>query len=324
MQVTRVSLKIAAALLAAVYGIGTASSQEYPAHRVRIIVPYSPGAQMDTVARLMADGLSNKWGQAVFVENIPGAGGDVGSGDVFRSDPDGYTLLVTSPGSVTNQFVNKNPAWTPSQWSPISVLATTPYLLDTRLQFDGATLKDLIAQAHAKPNSITYASGGVGSSAHLAAVQLETLTGIKMVHVPYRGAAPALNDLMAGRVDVDFDAVITTLPLWRDGKVNVLGVTSKTRSHLLPDLPTLAESGVPGFEAMSWTAMIAPPATPPSIVQKIFSGVRDVLSEPSVIERLQVLNLDAVGSNPAETAAYLVSEGMRWDKIVGKAGISPE
>jgi tripartite-type tricarboxylate transporter receptor subunit TctC len=260
----------------------------------------------------------------VFVENIAGAGGDVGSGDVFRSDPDGYTLLVTSPGFVTNQFVNKNSAWTPNQWSPISVLATTPYLLDTRLGFDGMTVKDVVAQAQAKPNLITYASGGLGSSSHLAAVQLETLTGIKMVHVPYRGAAPALNDLVAGRVDVDFDAVITTLPVWRDGKVKVLGVTSRTRSHFVPDVPTLAETGIPDFEAMSWTAMIAPPATPPAIVQKIYSGVRDVLNEPSVIERLRALNLDAVGSNPVDTAAYLSSEGARWKKIVGKRKISPE
>ena len=303
---------------------GSRAEEQFPSRVVRIIVPYAPGAQMDIVGRLMADGLSRKWGQPVIVENIPGAGGNVGSGVAFRADPDGYTLLITSPSFVTNQFVIKNSAWTSEQWSPISVLATTPYLLAARPTFDAATVSDLITQARQKPDAITYASPGVGSSAHLSAVQLQILAGIQMLHVPYRGAAPALNDLMAGRVDIDFDALITTLPVWREGKLKVLGITSRTRSHFVPDIPTLAESGVADFEAMSWTALVAPPSTAAPIIDKIYTAVREVLKEDTVVERLQSLSLDVVATDPSDTAAYLKKETARWQKIIAGTGISVE
>lgn len=325
MQGMRLSVTIAVVLVSALCWTSRSSAEEqYPSRRIRIIVPYPAGAQTDLVARLVADGLSKNWGHPIIVDNIPGAAGNLGTATAFRSDPDGYTLLVIPPSFVTNTFVLKNPGWTVSQWSPISVLASAPYLLAARQGLDAVTAKDLIAQAHLKPNAISYASAGVGTSSHLTAVQLEMAAGIKMMHVPYRGAAPALNDIMAGFVDIVFDALVTTLPVWQGGKVKVLGITSKTRSPFVPDVPTIIESGLPEFESASWSLMVAPPSTPSAIVEKLSAGVRDVLKEPAVIERLRSLSLDVGGTTPGETAAFLARDTARWENVVKKGGISVE
>jgi tripartite-type tricarboxylate transporter receptor subunit TctC len=325
MQAVRLSVTIAAILVSAFCWTSASSAEEqYPARRIRIIVPYPAGAQTDLVARLIADGLSRKWGQVIIVDNVSGASGNLGTSMAFRSDPDGYTLLVIPPSFVTNTFVLKNSGWTVSQWSPISLLAISPYLLVAKTALDVTTVKDLITRARLKPNAISYASAGVGSSSHLTAVQLEMMSGIKMMHVPYRGAAPALNDVMAGFVDVVFDALVTTLPIWRDGKVKVLGVTSKKRTPFAPDVPTIEEAGLPDFDSSSWSLIVAPPSTPPAIVEKISASVRDVLKEPAVVQRLRSLSLDVGGTTPAETAAFLARETARWEKVVNSAGISVE
>lgn len=323
MQISRLGM-IVSGILIGVLGMSgpSATEEQYPSRLIRLIVPYPPGGQMDMVGRLIAEGLSKKWGQTVIVENIPGAGGNVGFSTAFRSRPDGYTLVITSPSFITNQFVIKNSPWSATQWSPISVLATTPYVLAARPGFNAETAKELVVAAKAKPGMISYASSGIGSSSHLSGVQLEVLTGSKLLHVPYRGAAAALTDIMAGRVDVVFDAIVTALPVWKGGKVKVLGVTSRTRSLYMPDVPTLTESGVPGFEAESWTALVAPPSTPPAIVEKVSAATRDVLRDPKFADRLKTLHLDVVGSTQEETATYFELEAKRWKAVLANSGIS--
>lgn len=324
---TQLTAVLAITVLAASAFTGTTGSQaraqdQFPSRLVRIIVPYAAGGQIDIVGRLLANGLSRKWGQTVIVENIVGAGGNIGSAAAFRANPDGHTLLVTSPSFVTNEFVYKKTSWTSSQWSPVSVLVTTPYVLVARKDLKAPTVLDVIALARKKAKAISYASNGVGTSAHLSAIQLQILTDIEMLHVPYKGAAPALTDLIAGRVDVYFDALTTALPAWRDQKVSALGVTSPTRSRFASEIPALAESGAPKFESMSWVGLMAPPATPPAIVNKINDGVRDLLKDPETAKVVNSLEMDVVATTPDQTRDYLSSESARWKAIISKSGIS--
>jgi tripartite-type tricarboxylate transporter receptor subunit TctC len=243
---------------------------------------------------------------------------------VFRSEPDGYTLLVVPPSFVTNPFVLKNTGWTASEWSPISIMATAPYVLLARPGFQGVNVKDLIDQARSKPGVVSYASGGVGSSSHLSGVQLETLAGIKMAHVPYRGATPALNDIMAGHVDVVFDALVTALPFWQGGKVKALALGSTARAPVMRDVPTIAESGVPDFEAGSWAAILAPPLTPSPIVEKLSGAVREILKEPAVAQRIRSLQMELLALDPDQSAKFIAKESAHWERIVRKAGITPQ
>lgn len=313
---------IAAVLLSAIGCAGGASAEEqYPARRIRIIVPYPAGGQTDLVARLVADGLARAWQQTVTVENVSGAGGNVGTSAVLRSDPDGYTLLVTAPSFVTNPFMLKSARWTTGEWAPVSLMVTAPFVLIARPGFNGTTAKDLVDQARAKANSVSYASAGIGTSSHLAVAQLEMLAGISMTHVPYRGAVPALNDIIAGHVDVAIDALATTAQMWRSGKIKALGVGTKTRSPVMPDVPTVAESGVPEFEAATWTALVAPPSTPSATVEKLSAAVRDILKQPAVIQRLQAIDVDLAAINPAASAAFLARETEQWGKVIKRAEI---
>lgn len=327
MQRMRLAATIAIAALAAspfnnTTGSRARAQDQFPSRLVRIVAPYPPGGQMDIVARLIANGLARKWGQPVIVENVIGAGGNLGSAVAFRANPDGYTLMVTSPSFVTNEFVYKKMSWTPSQMSPIGVLVTTPYVLVARKDIKATTVRDLIELARQKAQAISYASNGVGSSAHLSAIQLQILSAIEMLHVPYKGAAPAMTDLIAGRVDVYFDALTTALPPWRDQKIRVLGVTSPTRSRFAPDIPTLAESGAPRFESMSWAGLMAPPATPPAIVKKVSDSVRELLQDQETTKVLTSLEMDVVASTPDQTKEYLSSESVRWKAILAKSGIA--
>lgn len=315
----------AAAFLGAMDPAHQASAEEpFPSKRIRIVVPYVAGGQTDLVARLVADGMTRRWQQTVTVENIAGAGGNVGTSAVLRAPPDGYTLLVTAPSFVTNPFMLKSARWTTDEWSHISIMVTAPFVLIAKPAFNGTTAKDLVTQARTKANAVSYASAGVGSSTHLAMAQLEMLAGISMTHVPYRGTVPALNDVMAGHVDVAIDALATTAPMWRAGKVKALGVGTRTRSPVMPDVPAVAESGVPEFEAATWTALMAPPSTSLAIVEKISATVRDILREPVVMQRLQAIDVDLAAMNPADSAAFLVKETAQWGKVIKRAGITLE
>lgn len=324
MRAIALCVAAAIALGAAGYTHQASAEEQYPSRRIRIVVPYVAGGQTDLVARLVADGLTRRWQQTVIVENISGAGGNVGTSAVMRAPPDGYTLLVTAPSFVTNPFMLKSARWTTGEWSPISIMVTAPFVLIAKPGFDGTSAKDLVAQTRSKTNAVSYASAGVGSSTHLAMAQLEMLAGISMTHVPYRGTVPALNDVMAGHVDVAIDALATTAPMWRGGKIKALGVGTKTRSPVMPDVPTIAESGVAEFEAATWTALLAPPGTPSPIVAKISASVREVLREPAVVQRLKAIDVDLAAMNPAVSAAFLARETAQWGKVIKRAGITLE
>ena len=275
------------AVLGIVLASGASLSQNaFPTRTVRIVVPYPAGGGTDVLGRIVADQLSRKWGQTVLVENIGGAAGNIGANDVFRAAPDGHTLMVTSPGPVaTNKFLMKDMPFDPARWTPIALLATGPYVLTMRKSFEGSTVKDLVAYAKANPGKITAGHPGVGSVGHLATVELEMLADIKTVQVPYRGLSLALNDIIAGHVDLMFDTPTTSLPLHREGKVKIIATGTPERVPEFPEIPTIAESGVPGYRAVTWYAMVAPPQMPAALADRINRDVVEILGRPDVAEK---------------------------------------
>jgi len=274
------------------------------------------------LGRFLAENLSRKWGQSVIVENIGGAAGNIGAADVFRAAPDGHTLLVTSPGPVaTNSFLYKDMSFDPKRWTAVALLATGPYVLTMRKSFEGSTVKDLVAYAKANPGKITAAHPGVGSVGHLATVELEMLADIKTVQVPYRGLSPAVNDIIAGHVDLMFDTPTTSLPLHRDGKVKIIATGTTERVREFPEIPTVAESGVPGYRAVTWYAMVGPPTMAPALVDRINRDVGEILGRPEVVERVRAIQMEPVIKSPAESAAFFAEESELWGKVIKQANI---
>src|SRR5262252_9609941 len=257
------------ALVAATFDSAPGRAQEtstsaYPSRTVRLVVPAAGGSTTDTLARIMADQLARTWGKPVIVENISG-GMVLGAAQVFRMAPDGYTLMVSPPAQVTFiHLLYRDLAFDPLRFVPVALLAKVANALVVRNNLPASTVRELIGYAKANPGKVTYGSQGAGSTAHLSASQLEVLGGIKMVHVPYRGAVPALNDVIAGHIDMFFDTLTTSVPMYRAGKVKILAVGGAERSPVVSEVPTLAES-LPGFRSVTWFALVAPPATPAAL-----------------------------------------------------------
>jgi tripartite-type tricarboxylate transporter receptor subunit TctC len=312
--------------LACVSSSGAVLAQDaFPARLVRVVVPYPAGGGTDILARFVADQLARKWGQAVIVENIGGAAGNIGAAEVFRAAPDGHTLLVTSPGPVaTNSFLYKEMPYDPARWTPVALLATGPYVLVLRKNFDGATVKDLIARAKAAPGKITSATPGVGSVGHLATVQLEMLADIKTQHVPYRGLSPAINDIIAGHVDLMFDTPTTSLALHRDGKVKIVATGATERMRDLPEVPTIAEAGLPDYRAVTWYAMMAPPQMPGALADRINRDVVEILSRPDVAERSRGIQMEPAAKSRTEAGKFFAEEAALWGKVIRQANIPPQ
>jgi tripartite-type tricarboxylate transporter receptor subunit TctC len=322
-------MKIAGAALLAAFGLvvmaGTSHAQApFPSRTVRIVVPYPAGGGTDALGRIIADQLSRKWGQSVIVENVGGAAGNIGANDVFRAAPDGHTLMITSPGPVaTNSFLYKDMPYDPSRWTPIALLATGPYVLVMRKSFEGSTVKDLIAHAKAKPGTVTAATPGIGSVGHLATVELEMLADIKTLLVPYRGLGPAVNDLIAGHVDLMFDTPTTSLALHRDGKVKILATGTPERVPEFPEIPTVAES-LPGYRAVTWYAMVAPPQMPAAVADRINGDVVEILGRPDIADKVRNIQMDPVKKSRAESAAFFGEETALWGKVIKQANIPPQ
>jgi tripartite-type tricarboxylate transporter receptor subunit TctC len=312
------------AVFFALLGISAVSAQEpYPSHVVKIVLPVLPGSTTDIVARLVADQLSQKWGKPVIVENMPGAAMNIGSEYVARADPDGYTLLLCPPSPLSiQQLLYHDLKYDPTKFVPIAMLAKIANVLAVRPDFPAASVKDLIAYGKANPDKLTFASQGVGSTAHLSGSELEVLGGIKMVHVPYHGAQPALTDVMAGNVDMFFDTLTTSVPLYRAGKLKLLGVASEERSKDVPEIPTIAESGIPGFRSITWFAMAGPPGTPAPLAEKINRDVADILQKPEVTAKIQSLRLDVMGGTTADMAKFLAGETALWNRVITEAHIT--
>src|SRR5262249_5601014 len=317
-----ITLVVLSALTVFVAAAKSPAEEVYPSRLVRIVVPYPAGGGTDTLARLLADQLSRKWGQAAIVENVGGAAGNIGASEVARATPDGYTLLLASPGPIaTNSFLYKDMGYDPARWVPIALLATGPYVLVLRTSFEGATVKDLIARAKANPGKVTSATPGIGSVRHLSTMKLEMLAGIKTVQVPYRGLGQAINDLIAGHVDMMFDTPTTSLPLHRDGKVKIVAVGTTERVRELPEVPTVAEAGLPGYRAVTWYAMVAPPQTPAALADKINRDVVEILARPDVAEKTPGIQMEPVTKSRGEAAQFFVEEAQLWGKVIRQADI---
>jgi tripartite-type tricarboxylate transporter receptor subunit TctC len=319
----RLSGCLAAALLA--LASGAALAQTYPTHPIRLIVPFPPGGLNDTVARLLQPYLEKSLGQTVVVENRAAASGIVGTEAVAKAMPDGYALLmVASSHTVIPATTAKLPYDAERDFAPIAVVGQNPYLFVINGKLPAKTLGDFVALAKASPGKLTYASQGVGSTAHLSASQLEALAGIKMVHVPYRGAQPALTDLMAGQVDLFFDTPTTSVPLYRAKMLNILAVADAERIRALPEIPTFSEAGLPGFRSITWFGLAAPPGTPAAIADKINRDVVEGLRSPEIGSKLQALSLDVGATSRADAAKFFAEEAALWAKVIREAHIEAQ
>jgi tripartite-type tricarboxylate transporter receptor subunit TctC len=296
----------------------------FPARTVRLVVPAAGGSTTDTLARIIADELARTWGKPVIVENISG-GMVLGAAQVFRATPDGYTLMVSPPAQVTFiHLLYRDLAFDPLRFVPVALLAKVANALVVRNGLPAHNVGELLAYAKANPGRLTYGSQGAGSTAHLSASQLEVLGNIKMVHVPYRGAVPALNDVIAGHIDMFFDTLTTSVPLYRAGKMKILAVGGAERSPVVAEVPTLAESGLPGFRSVTWFAIVAPPATPGALADKVNRDVVDGLNKPDVAENLARLTLEPMIGSPADAARFFAQEAELWGKVIADAHIKIE
>jgi tripartite-type tricarboxylate transporter receptor subunit TctC len=301
------------------------AQDSYPSRTVRIVVPSAPGSTTDTLARIVADQLARKWGKSVIVENVAGGAMNAGAGNVARAAPDGMTLMVAPPAPLTfNDLLYRDLGYRPSQFVPLTLLAKIPNVLVVPNSLPAASLMELIAYAKANPGRLSYASQGVGSTAHLSASQLEALAGIKMVHVPYRGAQPALTDVMAGNVDLFFDTPTTSAPLYRSNMLQILAVADLKRASALPEVPTFSEAGLAGFRSITWFALVAPPGTPAALAERINHDTLDVLASRDVSDRLRDLSLDPGATSRADTAKFFAEETALWSQVIKQAGIAPQ
>jgi tripartite-type tricarboxylate transporter receptor subunit TctC len=302
--------------------IANAGAQEWPQKTVRIIVPFPAGGSADLIPRIAAEKLSLQWGQPVIVENRPGAAGNIGADAVFKSDPDGYTLLSAPPPPlVINRLLYPSLTYDPTQFVPITIIAAIPNVLLVNPKVPAASVAELIAYAKSHPGKLNYASQGSGSTSHLTAELFKSMAGgLEIMHVPYKGTAPALSDLVAGQVDMMCDNLGVSLPHVKSGRLRALAVASRTRSSSLPEVPTLAET-LPGFEAMAWFGVVAPPKTSPAIADKVATGVREALKNPDVLKRLHELSAEPLGLSPAETAAFMKQETERWGRVIRSARV---
>jgi tripartite-type tricarboxylate transporter receptor subunit TctC len=301
---------------------GTVRAQgAYPSQPVRIIIPFPAGSTTDTLTRIVADQLNRKWGKAVVVENIPGL--HIGAERVARADPDGYTLLSSPPSPLTiNKLLYRDLPYDPDKLMPITLLATGPNVLDVRRDLSVNSVKELIAYAKANPGKLTYASQGVGSTAQLSTALLEQKADIKMLHVPYRGALPALNDVIAGHVDMFFDTATTSVPMFRSGQIKIIAVGVTKRIPALAEVPTMEEAGIADFRSITWFALAAPPGTPAALIARINHDTVEILKDPKVADRLHMLQLDPGATSPEETARFFADELKLWGKVIAQAHIS--
>ncbi|RJF96031.1 Bug family tripartite tricarboxylate transporter substrate binding protein [Noviherbaspirillum saxi] len=316
---------MAAATLIAITTTNIASAQSYPSKPIHIIVTFTPGGAPDIIGRLLADRMSAAWGQPVVVENKPGAGGNIGADVVAKAPADGYTLVVGTVGThaINGALYPKMPYDMVKDFSPISLLATTPNMLVVHNNVPAKNLKELI-ELGKKDGKMTFASSGSGTSIHVSGELFKTQTGIDMQHVPYKGRASAIPDLLGGRVTMMFDNMPSSLPLVREGKLRALGVTSAKRSPAAPDIPTIAESGLPGFEAVSWFALFTSAGVPKPVIDKLQAEVAKILKSPEASKRLLDIGLEPVGSTAEELAAYQRSEIAKWSKVVKDSGAKAE
>ncbi len=316
-------LAAGAAALVAVPRVGTA--QAYPARPVRVIVPFAPAGPTDVFARLMAQKLSEQLGAQFYVENIAGAGGNIGAGRAAQSSPDGYTLLVNGANHVVNPALYQRVPYDPTKdFDPVTLAVTAPAVLTVNPTLPVDTVRDLVALIRAHPGKYSYASPGVGTPPHLVGELFRLSLGLDLVHVPFNGGGPAIASAVAGHTPISFGSMAPAVPLVKDGKLRALAVSSKTRSHALPDVSTMTEAGYPDVAGESWFAVVAPAGTSKDIIALLQREIAQAIVAPDMKERLATLGYEPVASTPEECAAQFRTEIAKWGKVIGEAGIKAQ
>jgi tripartite-type tricarboxylate transporter receptor subunit TctC len=302
-----------------------ASAADFPDHPIRVIVAVPAGGGVDTVTRIVTDKMRPQLGQPLVVENKSGVSGSLAAETVFHAQPDGYTLLASQPAPITTApSLYKSLNYDPAQLIPIAIMSHVPNVVLVRKDFPAQSVQELIAYAKANPGKINYASQGIGTTSHTTAELFQSITGTKLTHVPYKGTAPAVNDLIAGNVDLMFNELATSLEMHKSGRARILAVTVRDRVPSLPDIPTLDEVGVRGCISDTWHAITAPPKTPPAIVAKLNQAANAAMQDPALLDRFKALSISPGGGKPAEMAAFIKEETLRWGEVIRKAGIQPE
>ena len=303
-----------------------ALAQTYPAKPVRIVVPFPPGGTSDILARTIGPRLTAEWGQPVIVDNRPGASGNIAAEHVARSPGDGYTLFITTVGihAIHPSLYSKLPFDTVRDFTPITNLVMLPSVLTVHPSIPARTVKELIALAKRRPGELSYSSAGSGSQPHLTAEMFKTMAGVDLLHVPYKGAAQQLTDLVGGHVALTFATAPSAVPFIKNGQMRAIGVSSGKRASALPDVPTIAEAGVPGYEAVGWNGLMGPANMPAPVLEKIHATVVKVFSLPEVRDRMVSLAADPVTTTPAEFGAYIKAEMAKWAKVVKASGAKAE
>jgi tripartite-type tricarboxylate transporter receptor subunit TctC len=301
-------------------------AQAYPTKPIRLVIPYAAGGAAGTVGRLLADRMAASMGQAVVIDHRPGGGTLIGNDLVAKAAPDGYTLVmgtITSHAMITS-LSTRVPYDPEKDFAPISLIASLPFVLLVHPSVPAKSVSELVALAKSKPDALTFGSAGPATSNHLAGELFKVRAGIGLMHVPYKGSAPALADLLGGQISMMFDLSPTALPQIAAGKVRALAVTSAKRSAVAPDLPTMAEAGIPGVEVVSWFGILAPAGTPPAIIRTLNAEIVKAMQSPEVQASMGKLGADAITSTPQEFAAYIAAERAKWADVVRRAGIKPE
>lgn len=314
--------RIAVVLFGMLMGFPTLAEQ-YPNRPVRIVVPFPPGGTADAVPRILGEKLAERWKQPVIIENRPGAGGNIGAQLVANAEPDGYTLLVTPPPPIAvNQYLYKRLPFDPERFVPISILATHATVLAVRPGLPVAGIAELIQAAKRTPGKLSFASQGNGTTSHLTAAMFQQAAGVQLLHVPYKGTAPALTALIAGQVDMFFDNVSSSSAQHRAGKIRILGVATLERLRSLSDIPTLHESGLPGFQSISWNVVAGPEKLPPAIAREISRAAAEALALPDVRKRYEDLGGRPWGTTPEEAARFIAEERARWRAVIQAANVT--
>jgi len=316
--------RFATLVFAACIGLA-AHAADFPSRPVRIIVPSTPAGGLDVLARLLAPRLTEKWGQQIVIENRAGAGGIIGTEIAAKATPDGHTLLLVAAGYSANPFLYKSlPYDTPKDFAPITILGFAPNVLVVHPSVGVSSVRELIALAKHKPGTLTYASSGVGTSGHLAMALLERSAGVKMIHVPYKGAGAATAAVVAGETHMLFSATAAVMPHVKSGRIRALAVTSGRRWPSMADVPTMAEAALPGYAVDGWYAMLAPGKTPKAIVNRIYDDVVGILKMPEVASKIQAAGFEVSGIPSAEFSKYIDSELRKWGAVIKEAGIRAE
>jgi tripartite-type tricarboxylate transporter receptor subunit TctC len=316
--------KLVSAALAAVVSVGAAQAQDYPSRPIRLIVPFAAGGGTDTISRIFGHVLQEQLKATIVIENVGGAGGSIGTGQAAKAAPDGYTLVTATPSIAINPHIQKNvPYNLLRDFASVVQITTSPVVLVVNKDFPVKSVRDLIEHARKKPGAISYGSAGIGSFAFLAAELFKARAGVDLTHIPYRGTGPALIDLIAGRLQVQFENVPAVLGQIKGGELRAIAIGTAKPSDMLPGLPTIAET-VPGYESSSWLGILAPAATPRPIIERLNAAINKGLDDPAIRQRLAALGVERVGGTPEAFGAYLKAKVEETDKVAKAAGLKPE